>query len=203
MQAALRCAERRTTEVHAPGPSVQATRIPRPHKPNRTHSRVHRPQTSRDGSGHLICIMLSLCVVWAAAVRYPRIVSSSTRLAHTNTNALPVNTYVEGAPPTNHTTACCEPTPAAEPFAEMAKSGGDCAASSIAAAIEFVAEESSRDAAPCVHTIRPPGGCGQDVEAHRHVPRRVLPLLIAEQPMLVLVVVRLAARAPSAGNMFL
>lgn len=44
-----------------------------------------------------------------------------------------------GAPAANHTTSLREPTPAAEPFAEMAKSGGDGAASSIAAASEFVA----------------------------------------------------------------
>lgn len=139
VQAALRCTERRTTEVHAPAPRVRATRIPSGHTAN------------------LACIPGSTAhrqVVTAAGIHlhHALIVSVVGGCRRIPTNRLAVDAFSPhkyerasskhlggGAPPTNHTPSLRKPTPAAEPFAEMAKSGGDCAASSIAAAIEFVA----------------------------------------------------------------
>lgn len=106
----------------------------------RSHSRVHHhqwQQASRDGSGHFHHARIVLVVGGCRGIptnrraldafsphKYERASSKHLR---------------GGALSTNHTPSLREPTPAAEPFAAMAKSGGDCAASSIAAAIEFVA----------------------------------------------------------------
>lgn len=123
--------------------------------------------------------MLSSCLWWAAAVEYPRIVSPSTRLAHTNTNALPVNTWVEGPRRPTTRRACANPRLRLSRLQRWRKAVETVRHQASQQQLNSWPEESSRDAAPCVHTIRPPGGCGRHVEAHRHVPRCVLPLLIA------------------------
>ena len=150
MQAASRCMGRKhnrgSCSVTA-WPSNEDSEAAQTHA--RPHSRVHHTRRPvNDGSGQFIQVLVVSCVDRPKAGRiageYPRMIWCLTRLAHTNTNAPPVNSYVGG-----RISVQPHPPQRLSRLQELVKSGG-CGAASTTALLQRISwpEDASRDAAP-------------------------------------------------------